>query len=183
MATKKAKKETETVAKSVKATKKTTKADPPWLPGAKEATRALDEKPKKSKVVKPSFKIPKKIGDVADMLYDTRQTRLDLGRKVSEYQSQETQLKNYIIDNLPKSSQTGASGKVANVKVVQDTVFQAEDWDKLYEWIKKTGNFQVLNRALNQTSINDIYENSDKKFKGIPGIIQQGITKVSVTKV
>jgi hypothetical protein len=138
-------------------------------------------KPKKS--ARPELKIPKKMGAVADLLYETRANRLALNSEVEAMKGDETKLKNYVIENLPKSDQTGASGQVANVKVVNDSIFQASDWEKLYAWIKKTGNFQILNRALNQASIEDIYANSGKKFTGIPGMIKAQITKVSVTKV
>lgn len=143
----------------------------------------VTEKVSRKKKKQAEFKIPKKMGEVADLLYTTRADRLDVNKKVDELKSYETKLKNYIIDNLPKSSATGASGKVANVRVVPDSVFQAEDWEKVYAWIKKTGNFQILNRALNQTAIGEIYEEGGKKFNGIPGIVSQGITKVSVTKL
>ncbi len=144
-------------------------------------TTVRETKAKSAK--KKAFKILKKLGAVADLLYTTRQERLTLNKDVEEMKSQETQLKNYIIDNLPKSDQTGASGSIANVKVDRDEVFQAENWDEVYAWIKKNNAFEILNRALNQTALRDRYENGGPKFKGIPGIIKQGIVKVSVTKV
>lgn len=125
------------------------------------------------------FKIPKKIGAIADMLYSTRQERLEVNRVVEEFKERETQLKDYIIENLPKSDATGASGKLANVRVVNDSQYRVEDWDLFYAHIKKTGHFDLLNRAINQTAIGERFENG----KPVPGIGTYVITKVSVTKV
>lgn len=128
---------------------------------------------------KPAFKIPKAIGAVADLLYETRQKRLELQKTCDELESQEKQLKEHIINTLPKSEATGAAGKLCRVTVVNDTTPQVEDWDALYRYIKRTGSFELLNRALSKSAANERIEAG----KAIPGVKLFPIVKVSINKV
>jgi hypothetical protein len=127
----------------------------------------------------PAFKTPKTIGACADLLYTTREQRLALQKEVDALQAQETQLKDHIINTLPKSEATGAAGKLARVTVVNDTVPQVEDWEALYKYIKRTGSFELLNKALSRSAAGERLEAG----KAIPGVKSMPIVKVSINKV
>lgn len=135
--------------------------------------------PKAKAAKAPKFVIPKKIGDCADALYKKREERLALQKQVELLAEQESQLKNHIINNLPKSNTTGVSGKVANVRVVTEDVPQVKDWDKLQAYIKKNGAFDLLQRRVNAKAVEERW--ADKKK--VPGVEAFGVTKVSCTKV
>lgn len=135
---------------------------------------------KATKATKPApFKIPKKIGEVADLLYAIRQERLAKQKEVDELASRETALKNHIIENLPKSEATGAAGKTANVRVVIKQKPQVKDWDALYAYVSKTKSFDLLQRRLSDKAVTDRWENS----KTVPGVEAVPVVDVSVTKV
>lgn len=135
---------------------------------------------KAPKAAKPApFKIPKKLGEVADLLYATKQARLAKQKEIDELASQETQLKNYIIENLPKSEATGTAGKVARVQVVVKQKPAVKDWEALYAFISKTKSWEFLQRRLGEAAVKDRWEAG----KTVPGVEATPVVDVSITKV
>lgn len=126
-----------------------------------------------------TFKFPKTIGACADRLYTLREERLKQQKLVDAIEAEEKALKEHIIQTLPKSEATGASGKVANVKVVPKTVPQVEDYDKFYAYVAKNKRFDLLQRRLNDKAIQDMWEAK----KQVPGVKAFNTCTVSCTKV
>jgi hypothetical protein len=123
--------------------------------------------------------IPKNFGVAADLLYITREQRLKLAKVVDALENYERRMKTYFIDNLSKKASTGAAGHVARVQIVTADEPAAQDWEDVYKYIKKTGSFDLLNRAINRAAVRERWDNG----KEIPGIGHFTVTKVSVTKV
>ena len=92
--------------------------------------------------------------------------------------AKETALKEYIINNLPKSD-TGSQGKTHRVSVVTKIVPQVEDWEKVYTYITKTKNFQLLQRRLSDAAVEEIWESGKK----VPGVGTFNVVKISLTKI
>lgn len=126
-----------------------------------------------------AFKIPKTIGACADLLYQTRQKRLDAQKVVDALQAEETALKNHIIDTLPKSEATGAAGKLCRVSVVKKEAPQVEDWDKFYAYVKKTGQFDLMQKRLADSAIKERWNDGKK----IPGVKVNSYVTVSINKI
>jgi hypothetical protein len=122
--------------------------------------------------------LPKSMGACADKLFEMREQRLQAQKVVDDLKAQESALRDHIIDNLPKGD-TGASGKHHQCRVYTDQVPRIEDSDKLFAYIKKTGNFDLLQRRLNDAAVKERWE--DKV--SIPGVESFGIVKVSLTKI
>lgn len=146
---------------------------------AKNPDTTVTEKVSKPKKGKLAFAIPKTFGAAADMLYETRQKRLDIQKEVDRLENIEKALKEHFINSLSKKDSTGAAGKLARVQLVQEDIPVAQDWDALYAYIKKTGNFELLNRALNRSAAKERWANK----KEIPGVGHFTATKVSVNKI
>lgn len=161
---------------SVKKPVKVTKVDVPFDGGTpiSEAPAVKTSKPKPAK-----FKIPKAMGACADLLYTTRQRRLDLQKQVDALQAQETALREHIIDTLPKSEAKGVAGKVAYVKVETKAVPQVKDWEAFQRYVKKTGAFDLFQRRINTAAIEERWANK----KTVPGVESFTAVKVSCTKV
>ena len=125
------------------------------------------------------FKIPKRIGDVADLLYKTRAARLAKKKEMDDLQAQETALKNHLIDVLPKSEASGVAGKAARVQILVKQRVGVEDWDKFYAYIKKTGSFDLLQRRPAENAIKERWEGR----KVVPGVAAEPYVDVSITKL
>ncbi|OQW33960.1 MAG: hypothetical protein A4E20_12080 [Nitrospira sp. SG-bin2] len=124
------------------------------------------------------IKLPKTMGACADLLYETREKRLAAQKIVDELAKQEAAVREHIINNLPKSD-TGASGKRARVSVVTKQVPQVKDWDKFYAHVKKTGQFELMQRRLADTAIRERWDNG----KQVPGVEAFGVVSVSLNKI
>lgn len=138
-----------------------------------------------------ALKLPKSLGACADLYHDRREERLAANKDVEAMKAEETAIANHIIDNLDKSS-SGAIGKRYKAVVVTQDIYQVEDWEKFYAHIKKTGEFDLLNRAVNQAAVKARVEAQTRpsgkrgenwKPKLPPGMVRFPATKLSVTKV
>lgn len=126
-----------------------------------------------------TFKPPKTIGACADLLYQLREERKVAQKVVDEIESKEKALKEHIINTLPKSETTGVAGKMARVTVVTKEVPQIKDYDKFFAYVKKTGDFDLLQRRLSVEAVN---ARIDAKKK-VPGIEMFSAVTVSLNKV
>lgn len=126
-----------------------------------------------------TFKFPKSIGVCADKLYEIRQKRLAMQKEVDAVEAEEKALKEHIINTLPKSEATGASGKLARVTVITKEVPQVEDWETFYKHIKKSGQFELLGKRLSDAAIKERWEAG----KEVPGITHFKAVTLSLNKV
>lgn len=125
------------------------------------------------------FKLPKSLAQCADLLYTTRQDRLEVQKQVDAFKEQEELLRNHIINTLPKSEASGISGKIANAKIVTKAVPRVMDWEKFYAYVNKNKAFELLQRRLNDGAIQERWDDG----KEIPGVETFNTVSVSVTKV
>lgn len=152
---------------------------PPTIPDGKPAT--LEK-----------FKIPKKWGDVADLMYTLKEEEArvkaalastPLAKQLEDIQGRRARLEDHVIENMSKSAGEGAVGSLGHVQVytkaipVVDT--QNGGWDKLHAHIKKTGAFYLLAKSLSTGAINEMLEAGEKLP---PGVITFNQVKVSLTK-
>ncbi len=130
-------------------------------------------------MAKKAYKFPKSMGVCADQLYALRDKRIAESKKLDEMVAEESALKNHIIENLPKSEQTGASGKTANVKVVTKEIPVVENWDDFYGYVRKTKRTDLLQKRLSEGAIAEILDAGKK----VPGIGTFDKVTLSLTKV
>jgi len=124
-------------------------------------------------------KIPKTLGACADKLYKLRAQRYELQRKVAEIKAQETQLKEHLIRELPKSEASGIAGRSARAKVTSKELPQVADWGKFFAYVKRKNAFHLLQRRLSAPAIQEVWDDGKK----VPGIEVYNKIDVSVTKV
>lgn len=122
-------------------------------------------------------KIPKSAAACADMLHTTRLERLRLQRECDNLSELETKLKDFFIATMSKSDTTGIAGKVARVQLGTKSVPTVEDWDAFYAHVKKTGNFELMQRRLNDTAVKERWDNK----KQVPGVGRFNAVTVSCT--
>lgn len=125
------------------------------------------------------YKFPKALGSCADMLYELRAKRLIQQKIVDALESEEKALKDYIIQSLPKSEASGVAGKLARVTVVTKEIPQVKDWDLFYKYVKKTGQFDLMQRRLTTDAVKERWDAG----KEIPGVEHFNAVSVSINKV
>lgn len=125
------------------------------------------------------FKIPASLPKVVDMLYQTRQDRLNYDHKSAAMKVHERALREHLIDTLPKSDSTGVAGRLALAQVKIEDTATVTDWEVFYKNLKKTGQFDLLNKALNRSAVKERW-NAGKE---VPGVGHFDNVKISLTKV
>lgn len=123
--------------------------------------------------------LPKTLGACADALYTIRQDRLLVQKQVDELKERETALRDHLIATLPKSDATGTAGKVARAQVQTKRVPHVEDWEALYKHVKRTGDFELLQRRLANDAVAERWDAGKK----VPGVEPFTTVTVSVTKL
>jgi len=126
--------------------------------------------------------IPKSLAAAADLYYAKREERLALQRQVDALQEFENEIKDHLINSIPKSDATGISGKVCRVSVVTKPKPIVEDWDAFYAHVAKNrskGAFALMNRALNAKAVQDVWDAG----KQVPGVGTFNAVTLSVNKL
>lgn len=122
-------------------------------------------------------------GALADLLYDLRQTGKLLGSITTAFDDIITPtiklVEEHFIQTLEVGEATGVQGHKSRVQVTDSVIPVVSDWPAFYAHIKKTGAFELLNRAPNKVSIVERWDSR----KEVPGIGKFHAKKVSCTKL
>jgi hypothetical protein len=103
------------------------------------------------KPVALKYKVPAKLGEALDLLWKVRAARQEIAAKAEAEKQQEALIENLILDRFGKSELEGATGKLAKASIKRSdvpTVSSPADWKKLEAHIKRTGEFDILQRRL-----------------------------------
>ena len=124
--------------------------------------------------------LPKTLGACADRLYQVKNERLAITHdELDPRKAEESALKDHIIENLPKSQASGISGKCARVTVSTSKEPVVKDWPKFYAHIKKTGQWDLLSKAISKDAIKERWANKEQ----VPGVGVFNAVIVNLNKV
>jgi hypothetical protein len=112
------------------------------------------------------FTLPKTLAACADVLYETRQERYALQKKVEALAAKETALSEHLIENLPRSDATGVKGRVATVTIKDKEIVElygteVDRFEKLYDYILKNarkdpGVWSLLQRRAGDAAVKEL---------------------------
>lgn len=116
---------------------------------------------------------------VADLYYTTRAIRLAADKEADVIKTDETRLKDHLINTLVKGEATGTRGKLCSVYVDSKDSYNQESWPEIENWAVKNakkGGMAIFNRALNKKFVEE-YSIVNK------GKLPSGVKKVSVVSL
>lgn len=119
------------------------------------------------------------IGACADKLYELRKRKLEQQKVLSAIEAEEKSIREYLINTLPKSEASGVAGKLARVTIVTKEIPQVKDWGAFYNYVKSSGQFELMQRHLSSVAIKEHWESGEE----IPGVEHFNIVSVSLNKV
>ena len=129
---------------------------------------------------KPPKKVTMKmLAKTVDQLYEVKQQRLRDQKAVDKLQTLETELTNFLIDNLPVSDASGVAGLTARAQILPCSTPQVKDWDEFYRYLAKKKTFGLLQKRLSAAAIEELWEDG----KVVPGVGTFNYKKVSLTKI
>ena len=79
--------------------------------------------------------MPESVGLCADLYAEVRDLRLAMQKIVDKVKERESEIRNYIINELPKSQNTGAAGKRYRAQIVTKEVPTLKDWNAFTKFV------------------------------------------------
>lgn len=131
------------------------------------------------KVDKSRLKVPKKLGQAADLLYQVKNERLAAQREMEPLSKFEKELKEHLINTLPKSEANGVAGSVARATIKTKEIPRVADEKKFLAYAKKPGNEDLIKMVPNIEAIEARLEDGKK----VPGIEIFKAVTVSLNKL
>ncbi len=129
--------------------------------------------------IKVGAGIPVLPGICADHYHEVRELRLAMQKEVDAVKAREAELREFIINTLSATDETGAAGEKYRAQITRDTKPSATDWEKIYDYIVENDRFDLLNKALSITAIKELWEAGEK----IPGVSKVHVKSLSITKI
>ena len=114
------------------------------------------------------------LGTVIDKLDDLREVKRKLGEQIKVAEKDYNDLMAKLQDRLLKEGMDKATGKKATVSISRVVVANVVDWDAVYKFVKKTGNFQLFQRRISDPAFSALAEAKG----GVPGL--EAFTKVGL---
>jgi hypothetical protein len=122
-------------------------------------------------------------GALADSLYDLKQLSKILNSITVPFDDlllpSVKATEEHFVQKLAVGESSGVQGLKSRVQVTESIIPVVKDWEKFYAHIKKKGEFELLNRAVNRAAVQERW---DAK-KQVPGVDKFHAKKVSVTKL
>lgn len=125
-----------------------------------------------------SIRIPKTFGALADRIFTLQEKRREIQRKVKAIDEEEKALKAYFLENLPKGD-GGAVGKKCRITVLNDVSYSIENDAEFYEYVKKTGSFDLLQRSVVKAAYVARLDNNET----VPGVQSFTFKKLSINRL
>lgn len=157
-------------------------------PEMRDASKALAPAVKRlSKILAKLAPADAPVGLVADVLYDLKQLSKVLNALTAPFDDlllpSVKSTEEHFVQTLAVGESSGVQGMRSRVQVTEAVIpvveTSSDGWTKLYAHIKKTGHFDLLNKALNKTAVQERWEQK----KQVPGVGKFHAKKVSVTKL
>ena len=121
---------------------------------------------------------PVTLGARVDAFYKMRSTRLAAEKKIEAMKKSESEAKEEILRLLTSSKLEGAKGKHATVAITSTEVPMVADWSAFYEYIKTTGQIELLEKRPAKGSCVERWEAGVE----IPGVQKNLRVDLSFTK-
>lgn len=118
----------------------------------------------------------RELADLVDVYVDLREARLKLEREADKIKDKEVAAKAQLLETLREQGVGGVAGKRYRATLVTKEVPQVMDWDRLYDHIRATGEFEFLQRRLSGPAVRERWENSVE----VPGVGPVEVTDLSI---
>jgi len=123
--------------------------------------------------------MPKTVGRCADAFHEVRELRLAMKKEVDVIEAREREIKQYILDNLSASDDTGASGKYYRAQITRQEEPTVTDWEELLDYVVEEDRFDLLQKSISRGAVKEMQAAGET----IPGVGKITVKKVSITKI
>jgi hypothetical protein len=116
------------------------------------------------------MKLPEKLGEAIDLFKKVRDERLDMTRRMEDELAKIKQFENeahqHILAMLHAQGLTGSRGESAQVSITIKTMPLVRDWDLLFDHIRETGSFELVQKRIGVTAWRERFDEGT----AVPGV-------------
>jgi hypothetical protein len=123
--------------------------------------------------------LPAHLGLCADLYREVRDLRIAMQKEVDEIKRRETEIREHIIDSLPKTH-GAAKGQFYRAEITTSREIKVSDWPTLHGWIIDNRRMDMLQKRLSETAAKDWVEENGRP---LPGTEIINVPDVSITKL
>lgn len=109
----------------------------------------------------------KTIGAKIDKLEALRALRKDLEAKAKELKDQSDLIEAELMEQMTKEGVKKASGRFATASISEKPMPHVENWDEVFEFIRKTKSFHLMQRRMSAPAYCEMLELGKK----VPGVV------------
>jgi hypothetical protein len=125
--------------------------------------------------------MPEHLGQVADEYKRVSAIRLAMDKRAEAVKARESELKEYLIDNIDVDNEAGVMGMRyrATIKTNEMPRMDAEYWPQFHAWIAENNRFDLLQKRLSDKAVMELINEGVE----LPGIEKMKVKSVSVKKI
>lgn len=116
---------------------------------------------------------------MVDTFHRTRQERLEADKIASALKKKENDLKAGIIQELQRQEVDVVGGKELTVTLVIEKKPSVSNWGIFYNYIRETGQFDLLHRRVAVTAVKERWEQNVY----VPGVTEIAVPNLSLSTV
>jgi hypothetical protein len=120
----------------------------------------------------------KTVGEIIDEIYTVRALRLNLEKEIATLKKRESDLSKFVGDELIEMGSTAMRGNIANFSYKVNVIPKTEDWNRVYEFVKKEDAFGLLGRSISVP----VWREYKEHGLLVPGTAPIEMVKYSITK-
>lgn len=121
---------------------------------------------------------PQELSAKVDLYFMARESRLAADRAAEKLKETEILLKDELIRHLTENQVTSIGGKLARVTMQKKVKAITQSWEKVYEYIKDTNSWDLLQKRLTESAVKARWEDGVK----VPGVEEFIVFDLSVAK-
>lgn len=129
----------------------------------------------------PGDDMPEHLGQVADEYKRVSQIRIAEQKRVDDIKARESELRDYLIDNIDVDNESGVMGITyqATIKVNDKPRIDPEKWGAFHEWIAENDRFDLLQKRMSDKAVMELINEGYE----LPGIEKMKVKSVSIRKI
>jgi len=98
----------------------------------------------------------------------------EINTRLKELNQEKSDLDYRLVSTLDDTGQTKAANDAASVSIKEETVPTVVDWDKFFDWLSETKNFEIMQRRLSSIACRELWALG----VDIPGVEQRDLRKI-----
>lgn len=123
--------------------------------------------------------MPATFGAACDLLHDVREARLEAEKVAEGIGKRESEIREWLIQNISKSDDGGAIGKRYKGVIKEKRKPAVKDWEKFFKFVATENRFDLLQKRVSDKPVMELYEEG----KLPPGVETSLIPELSLTKI